>query len=127
MRRGGLVVALVLGLLAPVEACWTGHVVSVEAVIDGDTIRVDLSIWIGMVATETIRILGVDTPEKADREKWAAAAQFTKEWLAASGYTEVTVCRRDSFGRALGVVKSRQKGDLAAALLYAGHAVPYTK
>lgn len=122
-----LLLAALLGWIVAArsaEACWTAHVVSVERVIDGDTIVFELGIWPKVIITETIRLLGVDSPERAELVKWKAARDFTAAWLAENGLT-ITVCKYDSFGRALGKVVSRSKGELAAALIAAGHAVPY--
>lgn len=105
--------------------CWTASLISVERTIDGDTFRADLQIWPKVTITETVRVLGIDSPEHAEIQKWVAARLYTEQWLRESGQTTVTVCKYDSFGRALGTVVSRTKGDLAAALLAAGHAVPY--
>jgi endonuclease YncB( thermonuclease family) len=120
--------ALLAGMLlwhaAAAEACWTANVVSVERVIDGDTIVFELGIWPKVVITETIRVRGVDSPERADLVKWKAARDFTAAWLAEDGLT-ITVCRYDSFGRALGVIVSKTKGDLGAALITAGHGMVY--
>lgn len=107
------------------EACWTANLISVERVIDGDTFIADLQIFPKLQVTETIRVLGVDTPERTDAARWALASQFTVRWLQEAGFTEVTVCRYDSFGRALGKVVSRSKGELGAALIAAGHGVPF--
>ena len=108
------------------EACGTATVVSIESVIDGDTFRADLQIWPHLVITETVRVLGVDTPERQDLDRWKAARDFTVAWLASDGII-IVVCKYDSFGRALGQVLSRAKGDLAAALIAAGHGVVYER
>lgn len=100
-------------------ACWTAHVISVEDVIDGDTFRAELGVWPKVVVTETVRVLGVDTPEKGQK-KYEEAKVFTKVWLS-EGLVLVTVCRYDHFGRALGrVVKPATEGVLAMDLLQAG-------
>ena len=122
-----------LALFAPVahaEPCWRAWLVAVVDVIDGDTVQVDVTWEPGHVATERVRLLGVDTPEVkgATRPAGEAAKAYTAKWLEDAGGTELVVCRpaRDSFGRLLGRLVSRTKGDLGAALLAAGHAVPYT-
>lgn len=109
--------------------CWT---VSIEPlrVIDGDTFTARVPIWIGLDATETIRVLGVNTPERKGETLQAAelARGFTDQWLrSADGPILVRACRRDSFGRVLGrVTRQRVTADgtldnLAEALIKAGH------
>ena len=99
-------------------------------VVDGDTVAVEVTWEPGHVATERVRLLGIDTPERKTTTLAAgdAAKAYTTKWLEDSGPTEIVVCRpaRDSFGRLLGRLISTVKGDLAAALLAAGHAKPYT-
>lgn len=131
-----LLLLLLTGLLlagpgyGAAEPCWRGWVVSAEAV-DGDTVDVDVSWEPRHVATERVRIVGIDTPELHGVSKAAgeAAKAYTAKWLADSGATELVVCRpaRDSFGRLLGRLVSATKGDLGAALQAAGHAVPYPR
>jgi endonuclease YncB( thermonuclease family) len=110
------------------EACWTASVVAVVEVTDADTFEAELAVWYKVTITERIRVVGIDAPEKKDdTARWTLARQFTVRWLQEAGYTEVRVCKYDAFGRALGTVVSRSKGDLGAALLAAGHAVPFAK
>lgn len=101
--------------------------VAVERTIDGDTVVLELVIWPKVTITETVRVFGVDAPERADLEAWRRARAFTEQWLRESGPTTVTVCKYDAFGRVLGTIVSRTKGDLGAALQAAGHAVPYAR
>ena len=82
--------------------CWTVLGVHVRT-IDGDTAVLDLSIWQGLTARETIRVLGVDTPERKD-PGWLDAREFTDTWLRRGGMVNIQTCRRDSFGRILGYV-----------------------
>jgi endonuclease YncB( thermonuclease family) len=114
-------------LLVALLACWTAHVVGVERVIDGDSVVLELAIWPKVVVTETVRVLGVDAPERADLLAWRKARGYTEEWLRTSGTTTVRACKRDSFGRLLGTVVSQTHGDLAAALITAGHGQPYER
>lgn len=133
--RWGLIVSLLaVAILCWVvaargEPCWRAWVVAVVHVVDGDTVELEVSWEPRHVATERVRLLGIDTPERkgATREAADAAMRYTATWLADSGPTELVVCRppRDSFGRLLGRIVSATKGDLAAALIAAGHAVSY--
>lgn len=109
--------------------CWTvmgSHI----RVIDGDTFVADLSVWHGITAMETIRVLGVDSPEmRSTRRKEAQAAlSFTRNWLE-KGKFSVESCKRDSFGRALAKVyrpsvsSGRAESVLAQDLINAGHGI----
>lgn len=127
-----LLLAFLLAYVGPgygqAEPCWRGWIVSAEAV-DGDTVDVEVSWEPRHVATERVRLAGLDAPELtgATRAAGEAAKTFVVRWLADSGATELIVCRpiRDSFGRYLGRLVSVSKGDLGAALLTHGHARPY--
>ena len=90
----------------------------VKRVIDGDTF---VLFSIGVPAEERVRLLGVDTPEKG-QVGYGAAAAFTAAWLKA-GPSELTTCKRDSFGRLLGTVE-RDGERLAEALIGAGLGSP---
>lgn len=102
--------------------CWT---VTAHAgrVIDGDTFYLRAAIWLNQTADEPVRLLGVDTPElkTPTYEAGLAAKQFTEAWLRRADVT-LLVCKRDSFGRLLGVV-SRGDELLATELIKAGHGV----
>lgn len=104
--------------------CWIVNATPIKT-IDADTFDAELEIWLGLVAVERIRLLGVDAPEMRGTTAAAgkAAKQFTAEWLA-RGPVEIKTCRRDAFGRLLGNV-NRGGDDLATALLATGHAIPY--
>jgi endonuclease YncB( thermonuclease family) len=113
------------------EPCWRGFLVAVLEVVDGDTVDVEATWYPRHTAVDRVRVAGVDSPELAGETHAAgvAARAFTAKWLADSGATEVMVCGRprDAFGRLLARIVSISKGDLGAALLAAGHAVPYAR
>ena len=95
-------------------------------VIDGDTFTMRLRTWLQTEQVETVRLLGVDTPELRgpDRALALEAQQYTIAWLKAAETIWVSVCTRDSFGRLLAVVQ--RAGDplpLADALIRAGHGI----
>lgn len=112
-----------LSQIALVLLCWT---VTAEPgrVVDGDTFDAKLAIWLNQSAFERVRVLGVDTPEMHGATLAAAqnAKQFTEAWLRRGDVT-LLVCKRDNFGRLLGVVT---RGDeyLATELIKAGLGVP---
>ena len=88
---------------------------------DGDTFVIRNA---GITTYEDVRVCCVDTPEKKD-PGFDDATAFTDRWLHTGPFT-LDVCKRDSFGRLLGVV-TRDGHDLATDLLEAGLAVPYKK
>ena len=101
--------------------CWTILVDRPLSVHDGDTFTIDARVWHGMTIRERVRVLDIDTPELtgADKERGRLAQAFTERWLL-QGPFSVYTCRRDAFGRLLGVV-SRPDSVLAADLKEAGH------
>ena len=106
--------------------CWS-VLASPVRTIDGDTFSADARIWPGLTARESVRVLGVNSPELhgATAVQGAAARDFTQAWL--TGDVTLTVCKRDSFGRALATVRrASDNADLGADLLAAGLAVPFT-
>ena len=108
--------------------CWTALASPVRT-IDGDTFVVDARIWHGLTARETIRLLGVNTPERKGESKPAgdAARAYTSAWLSGAE-VQIKVCGRDAFGRALAtVIRARDGANLADDLLSSGHAVPYKR
>lgn len=113
--------------------------------VDGDTVdlRADLGFDVDGLGMR-VRLLGVDTPERAERERWEAAKEFTAVWLAEhadpKGRFFIRTIRntkerdkKDSFGRYLvtvyNLVDGQTQGDhcLNAALIDSGHAVVYAE
>lgn len=96
-------------------------------VVDGDTVAGLVSIWPGIQIAETIRVLGVDTPETHGETKAAGevAKWYTTNWIRQAGQVRVWACQRDSFGRLLGSLTNERGEKLADALLSSGNAVPY--
>ena len=110
-------------MLSAALLCWT-ITTTATRVIDGDTFVANVPIWMDVTLTDQrVRVLGVNTPEPRAPTMAAglAATAFTREWLARGPIT-IEACKRDAFGRVLGVVR---RGDetLAAAVIAAGHGV----
>lgn len=105
----------------------------VTRVIDGDTIKFEAA-WLPdpLKKEQSIRILGVDTPEKGHRaqcEKEAkageAATKFTKNLVANGKKIQVKFCEADKYGgRWLGDVIIDGKS-LSEQLIASGNARPY--
>ena len=50
------------------KSCYNFRVVSVDKVVDGDTIDVSIDLGFDLIKKESVRIAGVDTPEKRTRD-----------------------------------------------------------
>ena len=112
--------------LAWAAAPLDGLVGVVEQVVDGDTIRVGID-----GHTETVRLLGIDTPEKAGGPRpaecfGAEASQFAEQLLPAG--TAVSLSRdhesRDQYGRLLAFVHRADGLLINQAMLELGYATP---
>lgn len=97
---------------------------------DGDTFVIRNA---GITNDEPVRVcleiagakaVCVNTPETGDAGA-TEATLFTTQWLHEGPFT-LSACKRDSFGRLLGVV-TRGEANLGQALLDSGHAVPYKR
>lgn len=109
------------------------------AAVDGDTLRLRLRPWgpAGPQVQFLARLAGVDAPELHPpkggpaREKEVAAAAAARDALTAlaargGGAGLTAACGKfDKYGRLLVRLSAPGAGDFAAALLAAGHAVPY--
>lgn len=109
------------GSPGPLIATYPAQVVRV---IDGDTIKVDILIWIDTTLRVSLRLDGLDTPDKpCDKE----ATWFTETWIkdALPVYVQQPHYGKYS-GRVIGNLVSPTKGDLGQALLKSGLARKYT-
>lgn len=105
----------------------------ITRVIDGDTIKFEAP-WLPdpLKKEQSIRVLGVDTPEKGhraqcDKEKKAgeAATKFTKELVKNGKKIQVKFCEADKYGgRWLGDIIIDGKS-LSEQLIASGNARPY--
>ena len=50
------------------KSCYNFRVVSVDKVVDGDTIDVSIDLGFDLMKKERVRVAGVDTPEKRTRD-----------------------------------------------------------
>lgn len=103
----------------------------IMGVIDGDTIRTTLPLPCPL-CNASIRVLGIDTPEKGSRAKCAyedergkKATEFTKKFLLGKTSMVVKNIKWDKYGgRILGAVYIDGK-ELGSELIKAGLARPY--
>lgn len=121
---------------AAAEASLAGPVPAVvEAVVDGDTLRVRARIWLDQEVTTSVRLAGIDAPEIAGacpRERALArrAREFVARRLETGRNDAPTVRLREvRYGkyarRVVARVETADGLDLGAALLAAGLAQAY--
>jgi endonuclease YncB( thermonuclease family) len=102
----------------------------VVRVIDGDTVEVEATIWLGQRLRTQVRLWGVDAPElkgrcAAERRLAARARAYTAAALA-GGRVALHDVRHDKYGRrVLARLVTDQGRDLGRALIAAGLARPY--
>ncbi len=99
-------------------------------VLDGDTFRVRIPIWLDQQVVVKIRLRGIDTPElngKCRFEKNLAqqAKAFTANWLAQESLELVNVSYGNYPGRVLAHAQTKSGATLSGALLAARLAQPY--
>ena len=114
--------------------------VTVNRVVDGDTVDVDIDLGFGIILTdERVRIMGIDTPESRTRDKvekifGLAAKERLKELLADEPILKTQINKdgedmKGKFGRILGdFMVERYEGELelvTKVMIEEGHAVPY--
>lgn len=99
-------------------------------IIDGDTLEVDAHPWPGHAVRVSVRLRGIDTPERRSRcAAQRAAAQMARDELERllSGFETVelvNVAGGKYYGRVLADMKAGSR-DIAVAMLESGHARPY--
>lgn len=103
---------------------------AVERVVDGDTLGVRVTVWLGQSLDVLVRVRGIDAPEirgRCDSEKAGARAATTAlERLVSDGPVVLTRIEGGKyFGRVVADVTTQAGEDVGAALLAAGHARAY--
>ena len=109
---------------------------TVNKVIDGDTVDVDIDLGFGIVLTdERVRIMGIDTPESRTRNKieklfGLAAKQRLKELLSKQCILKTEINKdgedmKGKFGRVLGDFISDNGRLVTDIIIDEGHAVAY--
>jgi micrococcal nuclease len=103
------------------------YAATVERIVDGDTLDVDLDLGMRIHVKARLRLEHVNAPEHGNAAGDAATA-FVQRLLPAGTPVVVATAKPDKYGRALATVAFQHDAhevDLATALLQAGHAVPY--
>lgn len=99
-------------------------------IIDGDTLEVDAHPWPGHAVRVSVRLRGIDTPERRSRcAGQRAAAQLARNELErlVSGFSTVELINVSGgkyYGRVLADMKAGTR-DIASAMLASGLARPY--
>lgn len=99
-------------------------------VVDGDTLAVRATIWLGQVVETYVRLEGVDTPERRSRcpdEKGMAeaATRLTRDLVADASVRLFDVVADKYGGRVRARVETASGVDLARRLIDSGLARPY--
>jgi len=112
----------------------------IKSVYDGDTLKVDMDLGFKVwLMDETVRVLGIDTPERRTRnqmEKKAgyAVTQFAQELLVPGQWVHIVSevldkSGRGKYGRILGDIVFSSPfvglGSLRQLLIHIGYAKPY--
>lgn len=122
-------------MVAAVPACGAERLAgpfaaTVERVIDGDSLAVRVSVWLGLEVSTIVRLRGIDAPELAGRcpeeRRRAAAAREALAALVAGGAVSLAAVETDKYGgRVVADVSDGSGRPLADALVGAGLARPY--
>ena len=134
MRGCGLAFALAMGLgpavAAAAERLPGPFVATVVEVVDGDTLSVEVPVWLGVALSTKVRLKGIDTPElhgRCPREKSLAADARQHLADVATPQVRLTNVEGDKYyGRVEADVATVPDGqDLSAVMLASGLARPY--
>lgn len=131
-KRLALILSLALALPAMAQAAdiLAGPVAaSVVEVIDGDTISVTATVWIGLEMSSHVRIRGIDTPELhsscASEKAMALSAKARLAALVGDSIRLANISQDKFGGRVDADVVTAAGVDLKAAMLKTGLAHPY--
>lgn len=120
MKRLFALALFSLFLVLYLSACGSQDLVIVTKVVDGDTIKIS--------SGETVRLIGIDTPETKHPTKpveayGREASEFTRKLvLGKQVYLEMDVQERDKYGRLLAYVYLKDGTFVNAELLKEGYA-----
>ena len=95
-------------------------------ILDADTLWLNVDCGFDLALRMTVRLAGLDAPEKRTPEG-SVATSFVRAWLAANPDFTLRTEKdsREKFGRYLGVLVSSTGESLNDALIASGNAVPY--
>ena len=120
------------------KSCYNFRVVSIDKVLDGDTIDVTIDLGFDLYKKERVRVAGVDTPEKRTRDlEEKALGLDATYWLkkkledTISGDDELTIRTElvggmGKYGRLLGLLYiGEDTGSLNEQMITEGYAWEY--
>jgi micrococcal nuclease len=99
---------------------------TVEKVVDGDTLDLQVDLGFGVFTRQRVRLLGINAPEH-NTPGGKKATAFVQAWVTEHGPTftvRTSKDKREKYGRYLATVLSDTK-ELGQALVDAGLAVPW--
>ncbi|MET9732008.1 thermonuclease family protein [Streptomyces sp. NPDC006458] len=98
---------------------------TVEAVVDADTLDVDIDLGFGIHVRQRVRLLGLNTPEK-NTPAGRAASTWVTDWLTQhpTGLV-VETQRKEKYGRWLATITAADGACLNTDLLATSHAAAY--
>ena len=109
---------------------------TVNRVVDGDTVDVDIDLGFGIVLTdERVRIMGIDTPESRTSDKvekvfGLASKERLKQLLGKRAVLKTQIAKdgedmKGKFGRILGDFVAPDGRLVTEVMIEEGHCVPY--
>ena len=105
---------------------------SVVSVVDGDTVKVIVKIWLGLSQEVAVRLEGIDTPETRsakcphERELGLKAKSFVEKLLPAGSTISLGRVSDDKYhGRVVATLRTNNGEDVGQRLLKDGLARPY--
>lgn len=127
---------LLLPAFASAGEFYGTYIATIVRVKDGDTVLVDVAIWPQLTVKTSVRLIGVDTPEKrgsrngkpipaCEKRMGQKATEFTQRLLKPGTLVTIDQVHLGKYaGRVLGNIKTAS-GDLGQLLISAKLARPY--
>ena len=105
------------------------YAAAVEEVVDGDTLRVRVTVWLGQDLVVGVRVRGIDAPERrgaceSERRRAAEATAALALLIAGEPVTLTHIEGDKYFGRVVADVRAGDR-NVAEELVRTGHARPY--
>jgi micrococcal nuclease len=133
MHKYILILLLIGGFMGKITALestnktFIYNVASIEKVVDGDTVEMVLDLGFNIFYKVSVRIDGLDTPEKFTAEGRLVKG-YAEKWFAEARGVILTSKELDKYGRVLGSVSKLSNGkqvDYGTELLKEGYARSY--
>jgi len=129
--------AAMLCLIAAPVFAYGPYDAELISVTDGDTVKLSVAVWPGLVQTANVRLNGIDAPESRRGRKSGVvipeceiklgkmAGRFTEDFLTGKALQLHDVALGKYAGRVLGAITADNQ-DLGQALISAGLGVEYS-